>query len=68
MLFESQCRSTTAQYVHVRMARSPEPSPEELAAVELARLAKEQGLSLIGLDGQLKQFKQFKQEHGGDGT
>src|SRR3954451_9497955 len=33
-----------------------EPSAEELAARELVRLAKEQGLSLTGPDGLLKQF------------
>ncbi len=36
--------------------KQPEPSAEELAAVELVRLAKEQGLSLTGPDGLLKQF------------
>jgi putative transposase len=36
--------------------RKPEPSAEELAALELVRLAKEQGLSLTGPDGLLKQF------------
>jgi len=34
----------------------PEPSPEELAAKELVRVAREQGLSLTGPDGPLKQF------------
>src|SRR6478752_3523206 len=34
----------------------PEPSAEELAAKELVRLAREQGLSLTGPDGLLKQF------------
>ena len=34
----------------------PEPSAEEIAAKELVRLAKEQGLSLTGPDGLLKQF------------
>jgi transposase-like protein len=34
----------------------PEPSAEEVAAKELVRLAKEQGLSLTGPDGLLKQF------------
>ena len=34
----------------------PEPSAEELAAKELVRLAAEQGLSLTGPDGLLKQF------------
>ena len=33
-----------------------EPSPEETAAKELVRLAAEQGLSLTGPDGLLKQF------------
>lgn len=32
------------------------PSAEEIAAHELVRLAKEQGLSLTGPDGLLKQF------------
>lgn len=36
--------------------RKSEPSAEELAAKELVRLAKEQGLSLTGPDGLLKQF------------
>ena len=34
----------------------PEPSAEELAAKELVRVAREQGLSLTGPDGLLKQF------------
>jgi putative transposase len=34
----------------------PEPSAEETAARELVRLAREQGLSLTGPDGLLKQF------------
>jgi putative transposase len=33
-----------------------EPSAEETAAIELVRLAREQGLSLTGPDGLLKQF------------
>ena len=36
--------------------KKPEPTAEELAARELVRLAKEQGLSLTGPDGLLKQF------------
>ena len=36
--------------------KKPEPSAEEIAAKELVRLAKEQGLSLTGPDGLLKQF------------
>ncbi len=36
--------------------KKPEPSAEELAAQELVRFAKEQGLSLTGPDGLLKQF------------
>ncbi|MGH3426827.1 MAG: IS256 family transposase [Mycobacteriales bacterium] len=36
--------------------RKSEPSPEEAAAAELVKLAKEQGLSLMGPDGLLKQF------------
>jgi transposase-like protein len=34
----------------------PEPTPEEVAAVELVRRAREQGLSLTGPDGLLKQL------------
>jgi len=36
--------------------KKPQPSAEETAARELVRLAKEQGLSLTGPDGLLKQF------------
>jgi putative transposase len=36
--------------------KKPDPSAEEVAARELVRLAKEQGLSLTGPDGLLKQF------------
>lgn len=36
--------------------KQPGPSAEEIAAQELVRLAKEQGLSLTGPDGLLKQF------------
>ena len=36
--------------------KKPDPSPEEVAAKELVRQAKEQGLSLTGPDGLLKQF------------
>jgi putative transposase len=36
--------------------RKPEPSAEAAAAAELVRLAKEQGLSLTGPDGLLKQL------------
>src|SRR3954447_1303216 len=36
--------------------KKPDPSAEEIAAQELVRLAKEQGLSLTGPDGLLKQF------------
>ena len=34
----------------------PEPSAEQKAAQELVRMAREQGLSLTGLEGLLKQF------------
>jgi hypothetical protein len=34
-----------------------EPSAEQRAAAELVRLAKEQGLSLTGPDGPLKQLR-----------
>jgi transposase-like protein len=40
----------------VNAKKKPEPSAEEAAAKELVRLAKEQGLSLTGPDGLLKQF------------
>ena len=36
--------------------KKPEPSAEEIAAKELVRLAKAQGLSLTGPGGLLKQF------------
>ena len=36
--------------------KKPEPSAEETAAKELVRQAREQGLSLTGPDGLLKQF------------
>ena len=36
--------------------KKSEPSSEETAAAELVKLAKEQGLSLTGPDGLLKQF------------
>jgi len=36
--------------------KKPDPSAEETAAKELVRLAREQGLSLTGPDGLLKQF------------
>ena len=36
--------------------KKPEPSAEELAALELVRHAMEQGLSVTGPDGLLKQF------------
>ena len=36
--------------------KKPEPSAEETAAKELVRAAREQGLSLTGPDGLLKQF------------
>ena len=36
--------------------KKPEPSAEELAGVELVRLARERGLALTGPDGLLKQF------------
>ena len=36
--------------------KRPDPTAEEVAARELVRLAREQGLSLTGPDGLLKQF------------
>ncbi len=47
--------TTTLDDVTARK-RKPEPSAEEKAAVELVRLAKEQGLSLTGPEGLLKQL------------
>jgi putative transposase len=40
----------------VNAKKKPEPSAEEVAAKELVRMAKEQGLSLTGPDGLLKLF------------
>ena len=40
----------------VSAKKKPEPSAEETAAKDLVRLAREQGLSLTGPDGLLKQF------------
>ena len=40
----------------MRAKKRAEPSAEAAAAAELVRLAKEQGLSLTGPDGLLKQF------------
>ncbi len=40
----------------VSAKKKPEPSAEEMAAQELVRVAREQGLSLTGPDGLLKQF------------
>ncbi len=45
--------------------KKPEPSAEETAAKELVRLAREQGLSLTGPDGLLKQFTKSR---AGDGA
>jgi hypothetical protein len=45
--------------------KRPAPSAEELAAKELVRLAREQGWSLTGPDGLLKQFTK---ERAGDGA
>ncbi len=45
---------TTLDIMNAR--KKPEPSAEEVAAKELVRLAREQGLSLTGPDGLLKQF------------
>jgi putative transposase len=47
--------TTTLDDVTARKKR-PEPSAEEQAAAELVRLAREQGLSLTGPDGLLKQL------------
>lgn len=46
---------TTLETVAIRKKKS-EPTAEEAAAVELVRMAKEQGLSLTGPGGLLKQF------------
>ncbi|MFC4587233.1 IS256 family transposase, partial [Sphaerisporangium corydalis] len=47
--------TTTLDDVTARKNK-PEPSAEAQAAAELVRLAKEQGLSLTGPEGLLKQF------------
>jgi putative transposase len=52
---EGAVMTTTLDDVTTRK-KKPEPSAEEQAAVELVRLAKEQGLSLTGPDGLLKQL------------
>lgn len=46
---------TTLETVATRKKRN-EPTAEEAAAVVLVRIAKEQGLSLTGPNGLLKQF------------
>jgi putative transposase len=46
----------TATLNDVARKKAGEPSAEQRAAVELVRLAKEQGLSLTGPDGLLKQL------------
>jgi putative transposase len=46
----------TATLNDVAKKKQAEQSAEQLAAVELVRMAKEQGLSLTGPDGLLKQF------------
>jgi transposase-like protein len=52
---EGAVMTATLNDVTARKKR-PEPSAEEQAAAELVRLAKEQGLSLTGPDGLLKQL------------
>ena len=46
--------TTTLNFMTAK--KKPESSAEEVAAKELVRLAREQGLSLTGPDGLLKQF------------
>jgi putative transposase len=46
----------TATLDDVTRGKRPEPTAEEAAATELVRLAREQGLSLTGPDGLLKQL------------
>jgi len=48
--------TTTLNDVNPPKKRKSEPTPEEAAAAELVKLAKERGLSLTGPDGLLKQF------------
>lgn len=48
--------TATLNDVNSKNEMKPGPSAEEAAAVELVRVAKEQGLSLTGPDGLLKQF------------
>lgn len=47
---------TTLDAVASKKKQTRESSPEAVAAAELVRMAKEQGLSLTGSDGSLKQF------------
>ena len=53
-LTRSPLKSLTPETVPKKT--KPEPSAEELAAKELVRVAREQGLSLTGPDALLKQF------------
>jgi transposase-like protein len=46
----------TATLNGVTRDKRPEPAPEEVAATELVRLARERGLALTGPDGLLKQL------------
>src|ERR1700683_1094914 len=46
----------TATLDDVTRSKRPEPTAEEAAATELVRMAREQGLSLTGPDGLLKQL------------
>ena len=48
--------TATLNEVNSKNEKKPETSAEETAAVELVRIAKEQGLSLTGPDGLLKLF------------
>ena len=54
----------TATLDDVTQRKKPEPSAEELAATELVRLAKEQGLSLTGPDGLLMRTPKQGLRHG----
>lgn len=50
------CRDDHDTLNDMTAKKQPDPSAEEIAARELVRVAKEQGLSLTGADGLLEQF------------
>ena len=56
MAWRERCRDDRDTGRCDRRRSRPEPSAEQQAAAELVRLAREQGLSLTGPDGLLKQL------------